>query len=389
MEGLASETPFAQLVAGALGDHLFTVLDIGCSGGIHPAWRVFGERLRAYAFDPNIEEVERLRERETHPGVTYVPRFAGLPAEAPAYGQWRQGDFWARNPWSRLSVVRSQEIQARLHSVVSSREKTTLNLWSDVELADPEEPVIIPSFLAERGVDDIDFIKIDVDGADFLLLRSLTATLGDMKVSGVGIEVNFFGSGDPDVNTFHNVDRLMKEQGFELFLLSTRPYSVAALPAPYQFAVPAQTAWGRILQGDAIYFRDAAVPENEGWVASAGEYKLLKLAGLLSLAGLPDCAAEILVRFRQLIEPVVDVDACLEALVLQLPAGRLRPASYARYLAEFEADADYFYPARGGHTDAATEATPQAGGAPTGGSRPQRMSAAMLFDRLFGRRRRS
>jgi hypothetical protein len=53
----------------------------------------------------------------------------------------------------------------------------------------------------------------------------LIQTLEDAKVLGVGIEVNFFGSEDPQVHTFHNVDRLMKQNGFELFCLSTRPSS--------------------------------------------------------------------------------------------------------------------------------------------------------------------
>jgi hypothetical protein len=205
--------------------------------------------------------------------------------------------------------------------------------------------VIIPLFLREHGIDDVDFIKIDVDGADFLILRSLAQTLEDAKVLGVGIEVNFFGSDDQGVHTFHNVDRLMKHSGFELFCLSTRPYSVAALPAPYQLTRPAKTAWGRVYQGDAIYFRDLADTEQMEWARAAGAYKLAKLAALFSLTGLPDCAAEVLLRFRLTLEPLLNVRAGLDTLTEQsLPPGEpVMP--YVEYIAEFELNAPRFYPA--------------------------------------------
>ena len=38
----------------------------------------------------------------------------------------------------------------------------------------------------------------------------------------------------------------MKSAGFELFDISFRRYSVAALPAPYAYIMPAQGAWGRM-----------------------------------------------------------------------------------------------------------------------------------------------
>lgn len=334
MEGLGSQTSFARLVASALEDNHFTLLDIGCRGGIDGAWRVFGKRLRAFAFDPNVSEVNRLTEHEPNPGVVYTPQFVGLPAGDSGAERMRSGDFWARNPWPRLSVARTLEIRTSKTAQVGPK-----------PLADPSDPVSIALFLRERGIDDVDFIKIDVDGADFLILRSLVQTLEDTRVLGIGIEVNFFGSEDPQVHTFHNVDRLMKQNGFELFRLSTRPYSVAALPAPYQQTAPAQTAWGRIYQGDAIYFRDLAAPEQAAWAHSAREYKLAKLAALFSLTGLPDCAAEVLLRFRPILEPVLDVRAGLEALTEQcLPPG-MPLITYAEYIAQFESDAARFYPA--------------------------------------------
>jgi hypothetical protein len=56
MEGVGLATPFAQLMANRLGDHHFTLLDLGCSSGIDPVWRIFGGRLRAFGFDPTLKK---------------------------------------------------------------------------------------------------------------------------------------------------------------------------------------------------------------------------------------------------------------------------------------------------------------------------------------------
>ena len=202
----------------------------------------------------------------------------------------------------------------------------------------------MPEFLTEREANDVDFIKIDVDGPDLLILRSLRSFLADANVIGVGVEINFFGSEDPDIHSLHNVDRFLKGCGFELFGLSTRHYSMAALPAPYACRLPAQSLWGRPLQGDAIYLRDAAAPEHATWATSAGPHKLVKLAALFSLAGLPDCAAEILKRFDEIVDTVLPHLAGLECLVAQcVPADGTIP-SYADYITQFEANSSSFYP---------------------------------------------
>jgi hypothetical protein len=96
---------------------------------------------------------------------------------------------------------------------LSNAEATALNLWPLVRLAKSEEPVILPSFCADRGIRDLDFVKIDVDGADFLILRSLERTFQELRVLGVGIEVNFFGSDDPDTHTLQNSTQAPSDAG--------------------------------------------------------------------------------------------------------------------------------------------------------------------------------
>jgi hypothetical protein len=51
-------TPVVQYIAGQIDR--FTLIDVGCSGGLDAAWRDVGPRLQAFGFDPMAEEIERL-----------------------------------------------------------------------------------------------------------------------------------------------------------------------------------------------------------------------------------------------------------------------------------------------------------------------------------------
>src|SRR5438045_1896697 len=74
---------FIELVATCLKHETFTLVDVGCSGGIEPIWRLFGRRFAAVAFDASVSECRRLQADETNSNVHYVPGFAGIPPDHP------------------------------------------------------------------------------------------------------------------------------------------------------------------------------------------------------------------------------------------------------------------------------------------------------------------
>jgi hypothetical protein len=251
-------------------------------------------------------------------------------------------------------VNRTYQIQQQSISKLSDVEKVEVNAWRETKLADGPA-IYLPDLLAERNVADVDFVKIDVDGPDYLILQSLEETLADCGVLGVGIEVNFYGSADPRENTFHNVDRYMRSIGFDLFSLSTRSYSMQALPAPYLLTIPAQATFGRPYQGDALYLRDLGSPDFVEIADKMPVAKLAKLAAICSLAGLPDCAADILVKFRGRFASFFDVDEALDLLVEQTSLGAARNLNYRDYLNLFEQNDAAFYPSVSGGAQPAND----------------------------------
>ncbi len=93
------------------------------------------------------------------------------------------------------------------------------------------------------------------------------------------------------------MDRFLKAHGFELLTLSTRRYSVSALPSRFlRGAGPTET--GRILQGDALYARDLASGLYDDFANALGAEKLVNLMAIFAIFDLPDCAAELALKFR-------------------------------------------------------------------------------------------
>jgi FkbM family methyltransferase len=345
MEGIADYAPVLSYVSEVLGAGSFTLVDIGCSDGIHPVWWLFGRRLRAVAIDPNLAEIERLRKAETHPGLRYVAAYAGLPPEHPFLRKKDGRGDWHRDPWHRMSVVKSQEIlKSRLPSASG---QAAANLSPEAVLVQSPPVIVVPDYLRQNGLDSVDFLKIDIDGKDFDVLNSFDSALDTLGILGLRLEVNFFGSAVETDHSFHNTDRFMKARGFELFdLTGVRRYSLAALPSRYLHEFPAETETGRILQGDALYLRDLGHPEYRQLADRLGPDKLLNLICLFAVFNLADCAADIAIQFRDRLSALCDVDHVLDLLAVQAQGTAGQGLSYRQFMERFEAQDIMFFPAR-------------------------------------------
>jgi len=334
---------FPALVADALGTERFSLLDIGCSGGIDPVWRVFGPRLRAIGVDASETECRRLASLEKNPDVSYVAAFVSSAADKPIDLSAGPAAPLIMAMRDRMSFMRTREIREGRLKQASTEEQLRHNAWEMTGLADPARPVVATTLLAERGWTDLDYLKIDVDGADFDLLKTFEEKFDSLRVIAVQLEVNFVGTDSPDDHTFHNTDRFMRRHGFDLMRLDVRNFSSRALPARYVWPTPAETVSGRPFQGEAYYARDVLAAHRTAAGAASDAGKLAKLAAVFSAWDIPDLAAELLLGRRKTLESLLDIEAGLDLLAAQTQTQRRRPLSYRDYMATFEADAPSFY----------------------------------------------
>jgi FkbM family methyltransferase len=310
----------------------FVLFDVGCAGGLDSLWRRFGDQLAAVGFDPQQSEIERLRNTETNPQITYVASLIGLPDrhEFHQCGQKQGSRFYEYfNAFERTSAAALWRRGSKQQSNVIKEDLTPTK-------------TAISEYARAHSVAHIDFIKIDTDGHDLEAVLSAEDIIRPCGVLGFMIESPFTGGHGDTENSFHNIDRLMRKNGFIPYGIAVRQYSREALPARFLLNIPAQTVSGPVLWADVVYLRDGASSQYLSfWGEELEPIAILKLACLYELFGVSDCAAELLVAHRDRLSQTVDVDQLLDFLVPPLDDEQL---NYRQYIEKFRSDPSSFYP---------------------------------------------
>jgi sulfatase maturation enzyme AslB (radical SAM superfamily) len=202
------------------------------------------------------------------------------------------------------------------------------NDWGLCELT--KNHISLDDLAKKYNLEDLDFIKIDTDGADRNVLESAKNSIHNSPVLGIWIEINFIGD-QYSPNSFHAIDRTLREWGFELFDINSRKYSVASLPTPFEYDCFAQNMYGKVQQGDALYLRDPlGANSNSPKSPELSVDKLLKLACLFEIFNLPDHAAELLTGYREKFDSIIDVDENLNLLTEQVTGRKITYENYIK-----------------------------------------------------------
>lgn len=313
----------------------FTVFDVGCSGGLDPSWRSFGSKLDYYGFDPVIDEVTRLNSLEKNNRIHYFEGFVvgdGTFINPP------------NNPWNRLSAAKTNKLLSEQKINMSDTETLENNLWDQLKLSNNK--IKLSNFVKEKDINRVDFLKIDVDGGDLDVLKSFEENLKKVRTLGVCIEVNYYGTGAKNENTFHNIERLMQKNNFTLIDFSKRLYSISALPSPYEITIPAQTKRGRCIQGDALYIRDyVGLSETEQNNFEFDE--IIKIACLFALFGHEDSCLELIQYHEKEFKNHIDIKKFEDSLVENLDEVKYLGMTYAQVINNFEQNSALMYPSSG------------------------------------------
>lgn len=145
------------------------------------------------------------------------------------------------------------------------------------------ETTTLDQFSQQQQIREIDFLQIDVQGADLNVLRGATQTLN--QVLAVQIEVEF-SSMYHNQPLFADVDGYLRSHGFTLFDLKTDYRARARSP------LQSKLHPGQLLWADAFYFRDLI--GMDAAMAMPRPEKLLKLACVADMLNFTDYALEVL-----------------------------------------------------------------------------------------------
>lgn len=315
-------------------EDIFFLIDVGASGGIESYWESFGSYLHGVGFDPLVNECKRLNSVNKNPNFSYYPSY--IVSEDKEMDQYRTPEtlkfheaatMYARSSgWDatkRLKMDYIKEIFNKNDEVTCSTNK-----------------ISIDRYCLENSISGVNFIKIDTDGFDYSVLRGAEKVVQDPNMLGVFIECDMNAPVHQHSNSFRNIDCFLSSLGYRLFDLSVWRYTKSTLPGKFVYEIPAQTNSGQVSWGDALYFRDFVDMKDKGEEPSHSQ--ILKMACLLEIFGLPDCAAELLIASREKLSSNIDIDKCLDLLAKDMNLYD----SYKTHMTSFERNPKNFFPTK-------------------------------------------
>lgn len=278
------------------------VVDAGASGGGEYArWKQLNERLELHAFEPDIEECEHQRKvAENSEGVInyYTDCLGKSMSNRPLY--------FSREPGNASFLELDMDWYARKAVYRDGHKIRQSELFEVIETRYVDS-ISLDDWAKQRQIDDLDYLKVDIEGVELELLTESPRILG--KLVGVSVDVIFHRDWK-GAAVFAEVDEFMRAHGFGLMELRS-------LGRNYQFETPVRMMTmqgepvGQVACADALYLRDPLQFDQP----QLSRDKLVKLAIAAEVNWHADYAFEMLSfllrnesdpKYRETLQQVID-----------------------------------------------------------------------------------
>lgn len=234
-------------------------------------WEIFAPNLTIYGFDADADACEAanadLAQRQVNWTEKHIPlALSHSVGEATLYV--------THNPMCSSLYEPNEPFLSRFKDLV---EFAGLDFTLEIETTTLDE------FCQRASVETIDFLQVDVQGADLQVLEGASHIL--KTVLGVQIEVEFVPL---YVNQplFADVDAYLRTRDFSLFDLHTARRSRSHSP------IVSASHPGQLLWGDAFYFCDLLQPIEMHHAKTPQQ--IFKLACIADILDFPDYTLELL-----------------------------------------------------------------------------------------------
>ncbi|MGP0595138.1 FkbM family methyltransferase [Nitrospira sp. T9] len=255
----------------------FFVVDVGARDGVENHWGFFRDQIRIVAFEPDMAECNRLNESNRASHIRYYP-------VALSQSKGRQIFYHAQFPPASSFYPGDVNMLSRFQDEIGLK----------VVKTEEFETIDFDTFAREQKIPSGDFMKLDCEGSELDVLMGAQKYLKN-SVLGISVECLFdrWRVGQP---IFSEIDLYLRSLGFKLYDFTHYRHSRKVLPP---FPNPKRTGCGKLGQvvwGQFLYLRDPIVEikTGEGLEEGWSVMKIIKMACLMELFSLYDCAIELI-----------------------------------------------------------------------------------------------
>lgn len=177
------------------------LIDVGCRWGPDGAWSVLGDQAQVIGFDADPAECAALEQRFA--GIAtlrFVPLALGAKAGSRTIHLTKEPACSSIYPPNPDAIDRFPGMDGIRPARETTVHMTTLDLW-----------------LKQDGIDVVDFLKIDTQGAELEVLSGAKQALSAIRMLEVEVQFNPIYTGVP---LFGEVDAFLRRHGFVLWRLS-------------------------------------------------------------------------------------------------------------------------------------------------------------------------
>lgn len=238
------------------------------SGG----WGIFAPNLSIYGFDADADACEEANADLATRQINWTEEQIPL-ALSNQIGE--ETLYVTNNPMCSSLYPPNEPYLARFNGLPE-----LVNLDFTIEI----ETTTLDAFCEETEIKEIDFLQVDVQGADLKVLQGATKIL-EKSILAIQIEVEF-SSLYRDQPLFADVDTYLRQRDFTLFDLASS-YRVRSRSPICSRVRPGQLLWA-----DAFYFRDLL--QEPAILGSNNLQRLFKLACIADILNFPDYTLELL-----------------------------------------------------------------------------------------------
>ena len=289
----------------------FIILEGGAADSFRdPRWQAFDNtRKRLYGFEPNQAECTRMNEEAKSLSLDYQFFPVGLWSETTRLALHENkaasgNSFFPQN----VALTNRWKFENTKEKYYASDIFYPLGTTSEWDVTSVDE------WLRQNKIaPDIDFIKLNVQGAELEILKGAERTLE--SATGIQAEMSFVESylGRP---FFADIDIFLRNHSFYFFdFIGHHCMGRKSSPITVQNAPGLYPLLGQLIEGHGVYFKDPIDLQNRGKdISQFSTEKLLKLVCFAEIYHQHEFALELLHWIATEFPPARDMSSSLQDL---------------------------------------------------------------------------